>query len=426
MVTRKVSLSKISWIGFFAVCIWILPNVPSVTRAQPVSDLRSYFNGIVKILALSPYGTRRYGSGFIVQKGQNAIRILTAAHMVKGASESRVMFFGYTVPFVRASVEEVEEFGFSNQGLALLKVVDLDRVPSSIQSLPLSLEEDSPAIGDALKILGSSSQFRRFESRGGYLVSYEEGVIEFNPTGSWNQEMLGAPIIWEGKVIGLLQNLFTYAEGNTANSTWNFLKRSGIHQNSEGVGSFNPLVKTKEKHTKYQWRNTTKYLLPKSKLGKDGAPMRLVPGGRFSMGSKKNEGLPHEFPKHGMYVPSFYIDQYEITVERYKRFLTATGRKEPKYWNQIDWERDTQKPVVGVDWFDAQDYCKWVGRRLPLESEWEKAAKGILDRIYPWGGDLARFREGQFWKRPELFQCLSREAGKRWLIRTWEKPIWGI
>ena len=119
--------------------------------------------------------------------------------------------------------------------------------------------------------------------------------------------------------------------------------------------------------------------------GKDGAPMVLVPAGEFAMGSPEGKGGSDEQPPHMVDLDAFYIDQYEVTVERYKRFLTQTDRTHPKYWEQVELKRDAQKPVVGIDWDDAQAYCQWAGKRLPSEAEWEKAARGTDKRPYPWG-----------------------------------------
>ena len=132
--------------------------------------------------------------------------------------------------------------------------------------------------------------------------------------------------------------------------------------------------------------------------GKDEAPMVLVSAGTFTMGSPDREGSPSEHPQHTVNLDAFYIDQYEVTVERYSRFLSQTNRAKSKYWNQVELKRDGQKPVMGITWDDAKAYCEWAGKRLPTEAEWEKAARGTDKRTYPWGASTPNSSTANFGK----------------------------
>ena len=118
----------------------------------------------------------------------------------------------------------------------------------------------------------------------------------------------------------------------------------------------------------------------------DGMEMVLIPAGKFIMGSTPGEGDEDEIPQHEVYLDDFYIDFHEVTNAQYKMFIEATGHPEPPFWHDERFNKPDQ-PVVGVSWFDAHEYAKWVGRRLPTEAEWEKAARGTDRRIYPWGNE---------------------------------------
>ncbi|MBH0208944.1 MAG: hypothetical protein A4C66_08995 [Nitrospira sp. HN-bin3] len=120
--------------------------------------------------------------------------------------------------------------------------------------------------------------------------------------------------------------------------------------------------------------------------GKDGAPMMLVPAGEFIMGSDR--GDEDESPVHRVYLNAFYIDKFEVTNARFAKYVEAIQSEPP--WGFSD--KDTpvvhaDRPVRWVSWMDAMGYCLWVGKRLPTEAEWEKAARGTDERVYPWGND---------------------------------------
>jgi formylglycine-generating enzyme required for sulfatase activity len=126
--------------------------------------------------------------------------------------------------------------------------------------------------------------------------------------------------------------------------------------------------------------------LPVEIVGKDGAPMVLIPAGEFTMGSDK--GDDDEQPVHRVFLDSFYIDKFEVTNGRYAKFVETIQSEPP--WGFADKETPVlhpDQPVRWVNWMDAMGYCLWAGKRLPTEAEWEKAARGTDGRAYPWGND---------------------------------------
>ena len=113
--------------------------------------------------------------------------------------------------------------------------------------------------------------------------------------------------------------------------------------------------------------------------------MVLVPAGEFRMGSFG--GDPDELPVHKVYLGAFFMDKYQVTVSQYVRFLEATPHDSPPEWTLMNKPTNQSRPVANVDWVDADAYCKWAGKRLPTEAEWEKAARGTDGRVYPWGNE---------------------------------------
>jgi formylglycine-generating enzyme required for sulfatase activity len=147
-----------------------------------------------------------------------------------------------------------------------------------------------------------------------------------------------------------------------------------------------------------------------------------VPAGQFWMGSDKKldkETFDDEFPRHSLALPAYYIARYPVTVAQFRRFVeeTHTG------FDRWQWNPVLNHPVVGVAWYEALQYCRWLDEKLreearemgtrdrgmgdeaahrfweglangklavtlPSEAEWEKAARGTDGRIYPWGNQF--------------------------------------
>lgn len=121
-------------------------------------------------------------------------------------------------------------------------------------------------------------------------------------------------------------------------------------------------------------------------VSKDGAPMVLVPSGVFKMGSDEYGGND-ENPAHRVFLDAYYIDKYEVTIGRYERYMKATGAEQPEWWEDALIIGNKNLPVIGVNWNDAFMYCRWAGKRIPTEAEWEKAAGGLDGRMHPWGNE---------------------------------------
>jgi len=208
--------------------------------------------------------------------------------------------------------------------------------------------------------------------------------------------------------------------------------------------------------------------------------MVSIPGGSFMMGGDNRQASPDEYPKHAVRVSPFYIDITEVTNAQFARFVAATGyittaEKKPdweelkktlppgtpppadslmvaaslvfaqtagpvdlsrydQWWRWVpgaSWKHpqgpgSTIKgkdnyPVVQVSWDDAIAYCKWAGKRLPTEAEWEWAARGgLVNNIYPWGNEpvttgkpKTNIWEGQFPYRNEEKDHYLRSAPVR-------------
>jgi serine/threonine-protein kinase len=118
------------------------------------------------------------------------------------------------------------------------------------------------------------------------------------------------------------------------------------------------------------------------------AGMLTITGGKYVMGNER--GDENEKPVREASVPSFYMDKYEVTVKQYYDFVISKKHRIPEGWPE-NWKSgrftpdEERLPVTNVSFNDAQAYAKSFGKRLPTEIEWEYAARGKDNYLYPWG-----------------------------------------
>ena len=142
--------------------------------------------------------------------------------------------------------------------------------------------------------------------------------------------------------------------------------------------------------------------------------MVLINAGEVNIGSNSSIKTDNFRPQHKVNVATFYIDVYEVNNADYKLFCDATSRTHPPNpeWDSNYFLTKPNYPVINVTWEDANAYAFWVGKRLPTEEEWEKAARGIESRNWPWGKDY----------QPNLTNLAGTEDGFEYTAPTGNFP----
>jgi serine/threonine protein kinase len=159
----------------------------------------------------------------------------------------------------------------------------------------------------------------------------------------------------------------------------------------------------------------------------DGMVLMYVPEGEFLMGSAESDShaYDNEKPQNAVYLSGYWIDRTEVTNRMFRLFVEATQYRTDAengdggwvfklgsgIWEKVPgavWHDPAgdgsgidgllEYPVVQVSWNDAQAYCRWAGRRLPTEAEWEKGARSDDGRAYPWGNEAPDCQLANYWK----------------------------
>jgi len=110
----------------------------------------------------------------------------------------------------------------------------------------------------------------------------------------------------------------------------------------------------------------------------------LIEEGNFFRGSGIESKVESEKPKKQIYLKAFKIGKYAVSNEDYALFLRSTKYKKPKLF-EFNYKNFPNRPVINVSWVDANKFCEWCKGSLPTEAQWEKAAAGPKNYIYPWG-----------------------------------------
>jgi sulfatase modifying factor 1 len=374
---------------FLCAVVLLLSLAPELLSAQSF-DLERTRRAVVRV-----FGDKGAvaASGLVVRVSDERVYVLTAYHVIKrdaerGVSTVEVEFFPDGTAPARLSRERMDPFND-------LAVLTVDKLPAST---PL----ETP-LGSSATLPETARVWALGHPRGGpgWVISEGNvgrktgGRVYFSGTAT-DAGNSGGPLLDDkGMVVGVITSEGTSTGVALESDVVRPIIRAWVPA-LPAVASPAPEPLPSGPTAKVPAPSASPAQSPSVTTGKDGAEMVLVPAGAFWMGGDRHGD--NEKPRHEVTLDAFYIDKYEVTNALYRTFMRATRGTTGRFWAWVySTSNDAKQPVVSVSWDDADAYCRWAGKRLPTEAEWEKAARGTDGREYPWGNQWEAGRANVSW-----------------------------
>lgn len=259
---------------------------------------------------------------------------------------------------LKARMSEIVPKGKASLELALKKTVERFKDEDNVLSVVFITDGKLACEGDLIKTA------REIKERYGYSIYFY--VIAMNPRGNSSQLF---QVAWSG-----YGKVYRIRAQSAKDSNSDRARKLYVEKRKKEIEETVQLITDKLKNP----------FIHTPKVIADG-DMVLIPAGAFTMGGSPVQRLhPNEYPRHEVYLDAFSIDRYEVTQRQYREVMGDN----PSLWIGSD------MPVDRPSWFEAKEYCEKVGKRLPTEAEWEKAAKGGRDDM--WAGTSNREDFGEY------------------------------
>jgi hypothetical protein len=336
-----------------ALCLLCTTLDPHDLWAHGSEDFK---RGVVKIIAQGEEQQPKIGTGVVVRVDQQAVYIVTAAHVIEGDPKPTVTFF--SAPSQPLVAQMVGIQGGDQHGLAALRVAG--SIPNGVVALPLD-RTTKVVGGEALTFTGFPRTLPPWTVSAGTLSGLKGPLLAFQ--GLIEEGHSGGPLVLNGQVIGIVSE---------ARERLGYAVLASIVTVALRGWAIEP--------------RTSESMVAHEIIGEDGVSMVLIRSGRVptKIVEVYGAGMAEEVqgPARSVYLADdLYVETTLVTNRRVGQFAEATGQASAAEVKEALSSVNPDDPVEGVTWHDAVAFCRWVRKRLPTEDEWEKAAHDTQGRI---------------------------------------------